>query len=254
MSYPNAGPTYTYSFDSLSRPIGLTDQNNYAAVSGVQYGGSCALANQLSSMSYFGATESRCYNTRMQLTNVTVAGQINTTYNYPSGTNNGKISSQYDAISGETVTYAYDSLNRLLSASGSGSNQSFGYDGFGNLVSKTGSNSPPLSISVSATTNQIQGVFGLSYDNNGNELYGGVAYDAENRLLSAPGVEYAHDSRNKRVWKATFDAKGNLTAQEAYFYGVDGQKLGTFQRTRYFCHELRSLRPICRRHHRDETF
>ncbi len=66
----------------------------------------------------------------------------------PTGTNNGKISSQYDAISGETVTYAYDSLNRLLSASGSGWNQSFGYDGFGNLVSKTGSNSPPLSISV----------------------------------------------------------------------------------------------------------
>ena len=98
VSYPNAGPTYTYSFDSMSRPIGLTDQNNYAAVSGVQYGGSCALANQLSSMSYFGVTESRCYNTQMQLTNVTVAGQFNMTYNYPSGTNNGKISSQTDAI------------------------------------------------------------------------------------------------------------------------------------------------------------
>ena len=47
--YPNlvatAGPTYTYSFDAMSRPIGLTDQNNYAAVSGVQYGGACAQAN-----------------------------------------------------------------------------------------------------------------------------------------------------------------------------------------------------------------
>jgi len=69
---------------------------------------------------------------------------------------------QYDYILGETVTYAYDSLNRLLSASGSGWNQSFGYDGFGNLVSKTGSNSPPLSISVNAATNQIQGVSGLT--------------------------------------------------------------------------------------------
>ena len=32
--YPNlvatAGPTYTYSYDSASRPIGLTGQNNYA--------------------------------------------------------------------------------------------------------------------------------------------------------------------------------------------------------------------------------
>ena len=30
------------------------------------------------------------------------------------GTNNGKISSMYNAVSGETVTYTYDSLNRLL--------------------------------------------------------------------------------------------------------------------------------------------
>jgi hypothetical protein len=226
VSYPNAGPTYTYSFDSLSRPTGLTDQNNYAAVSGAQY----APSNQMLSLNYFGVTESRTYNTLMQLTNITIPGQLNLTYNYQTGTNNGKISSQSDAISGETVTYAYDSLNRLLSASGSGWNQSFGYDGFGNLVSKTGSNSPPLSISVSATTNQIQGVFGLSYDNNGNELHGGVAYDAENRLLSAPGVQYAYDSRNKRVWKGTLSG-GVVTAQEVYFYGVDGQKLGTYSLT-----------------------
>jgi RHS repeat-associated protein len=226
VSYPNAGPTYTYSFDSMSRPTGLTDQNNYAAVSSVQY----APSNQMLSLNYFGVSESRTYNTLMQLTNITIPGQLNLTYNYPTGTNNGKISSQSDAISGETVTYAYDSLNRLLSASGSGWNQSFGYDGFGNLVSKTGSNSPPLSISVGATTNQIQGVSGLSYDNNGNELYGGVAYDAENRVLTAPGVQYAYDSRNKRVWKGTFSGS-TLTAQEAYFYGVDGQKLGSYSLT-----------------------
>jgi hypothetical protein len=45
---PTAGPTYTCSLDSMSRPMGLTDQNNYAAVSNVQYGGACAPANQLS--------------------------------------------------------------------------------------------------------------------------------------------------------------------------------------------------------------
>jgi hypothetical protein len=191
----------------MSRAIGLTDQNNYAAVSNVQYGGVCAPANQLSSMSYFGGTETRCYNSLMQLTSLN-----GFTYTYPSGTNNGKISSQ--TYSGETVTYTYDSLNRLLSASGSGWNQSFGYDAFGNLVSKTGSNSPPLSIAVNPATNQIQGVQNLSYDLNGNELYGGVTYDSENRIVTAPGVQYAYDSQNKRIWKGTFDGSGNLTAQE----------------------------------------
>jgi hypothetical protein len=32
--------------------------------------------------------------------------------NFPTGTNNGKISSAYNAVSGETITYQYDSLNR----------------------------------------------------------------------------------------------------------------------------------------------
>jgi RHS repeat-associated protein len=382
VSYPNAGPTYTYSFDSMSRPIGLTDQNNYAAVSNVQYGGgSCALANELSSMSFFGVTESRCYNTRMQLTNVTVAGQLNTTYTYPSGANNGKISSQTDAISGETVSYAYDSLNRLLSAQAqvpsanlaqgktatqsstlsgystdgpgsavdgntdgnffdgsvthtnydanawwqvdlgssqwvsainiwnrtdccsdrltdywvfvsdqpfspsdtpatlqnragtwnnhqttypnpstaitvgaegryvrvqlSGTNylslaevqvwggwsETFGYDAFGNLTSKTpAGGAPQLSVGVNPANNQI---IGQNYDANGNQYYYNglyLTFDAENRVLTAPGVQYAYDSRNKRVWKGTFSGS-NLTAQEAYFYGVDGQKLGTYSLT-----------------------
>jgi RHS repeat-associated protein len=233
VSYPNAGPTYTYSFDSMSRPIGLTDQNNYAAVSGVQYGGSsCALANEMVSMSFFGVTESRCYNTRMQLTNVTVGGHINMTYNYPSGTNNGQISSQTDNLSGETVTFAYDSLNRLISASGGGWSDSYGYDGFGNLATKTPTGgAPQFSQAADPTTNRLI-ITNVQYDNNGNpSSYNGIqlSYDAENRVVGAPlgSVQYAYDSQNKRVWKGTLSG-GNLTAQEAYFYGVDGQKLGTY--------------------------
>ena len=211
----------------MSRPTGLTDQNNYAAVSSVQY----APSNQMLSLNYFGVSESRTYNTLMQLTNISIPGQLNLTYNYPTGTNNGKISSQSDAISGETVTYAYDSLNRLLSASGSGWSETYGYDGFGNLTTKTPSGgAPQLSIAVSAATNQIMQVQNLTYDNNGNEIYGVMSYDAENRLLTAPGVEYAYDSQNKRVWKGTFSGS-TLTAQEAYFYGVDGKKLGTYSLT-----------------------
>ena len=52
----------------------------------------------------------------LQLTNITGLGQ-NITYTFPPvGQNAGKIASQTDNISGEMVTYAYDSLNRLTSA------------------------------------------------------------------------------------------------------------------------------------------
>ena len=209
----------------MDRPTGLKDQNSNTDVSNVQYNA----ANQLLSINRFGAGETRSYNDRNQMTNVTVtgAGSMNIAYTFPAGTNNGKISSQTDAISGETVTYQYDSLNRLLSASGSGWGDTYGYDGFGNLLSKTGTGTAPvLSQSVNAATNQI---VGATYDANGNQtsgIHGTAAYDAENRIVLANSVSYAYDSRNKRIWSATVSG-GNLI-QTVYFYGVDGQLLGTY--------------------------
>jgi RHS repeat-associated protein len=55
-----------------------------------------------------------------------------------------------------------------------------------------------------------------------------LAYDAENRLSTAPGVQYAYDSQNKRVWAGTLDSHGNLTTQTAYFFGADGPRMGTY--------------------------
>jgi RHS repeat-associated protein len=110
----------------------------------------------------------------------------------------------------------------------SGWNQTFGYDAFGSLVSKTGSNSPPLSIGTNPVNNQV---VGQSYDANGNQTsYNGTSliYDTENHLLSAVGLtEYLYDSQGKRIWKGMLSG-GSMTAQEVYFYGVDGQKLGTY--------------------------
>ena len=74
---------------------------------------------------------------------------------------------------------------------------------------------------------------GQNYDSNGNQTSGPVggitySYDAENRIASVNGaaVQYAYDSQNKRIWKSVLTA-GNL-AQEVYFYGADGQKIGTY--------------------------
>ena len=147
------GPTYTYSFDAMYRPTGLTDQSNNTDVSSVTYNA----ANQLLGLNYLGTAETRQYNNLNQMTNLTVGSTLNITYTFPAGANNGKISQQ--AVSGETVTYQYDSLNRLLSASSSQSwGETYGYDGFGNLLSKTPTGSAPtLSQSVNAATNQIVG-------------------------------------------------------------------------------------------------
>jgi hypothetical protein len=57
-------------------------------VNGVQYGP----ASELLQMSYFGSAETRQYNTRLQMTPLTVPGQLNISYNFATQ-NNGQISS-----------------------------------------------------------------------------------------------------------------------------------------------------------------
>ena len=124
-AYPGP-PTYTYPTDTMGRLNGMTEQdingtNTYAS------GGTYNAAGQLAQIdwNWIGTVESRQYNTMGQLTNIT-AGYMNLTYNYTAGQNNGKIASQTDGFSGETVTYAYDTLNRLISAQGG---VSFGQSG-----------------------------------------------------------------------------------------------------------------------------
>jgi RHS repeat-associated protein len=176
-------------------------------------------------------TETRTFNNLNQMTRLTITGSapLDISYNFTAGQNDGKITSQTDNLSGETVTYQYDSLNRLLSATSSQSwGETYGFDSFGNLLSKTGTGgAPTLSQSVNTATNQI---VGQRYDANRNQLagpLGGVSYDAENRVASAAGgVQYAYDSRNKRIWRSILSG-GNL-AQQVYVYGVDGQKIGTY--------------------------
>jgi hypothetical protein len=53
--------------------------------------------------------ETRTYNSRFQMTQLTVGSAINRQYNFPAaGLNNGKLASQTDVLSGEMVVYTYD--------------------------------------------------------------------------------------------------------------------------------------------------
>ncbi len=151
---PVAGASYTYSYDSMYRLGGMKTSGGTTIVNNVTYNA----ASQLLTMTFGTTTETRGYNTLNQLTSINgqnTSGTIkNLTYNYPAGTNNGKISSMYNAVSGETVTYTYDSLNRLLTANGSGWGQQYGFDAFGNLLSKTVTSGSGPSLSQSSEHRQ----------------------------------------------------------------------------------------------------
>jgi len=127
------------------------------------------------------------------------------TYNYSSNKNNGQVTSSVDAVSGETVTYQYDALKRLVTASSTGSwSETYSYDGFGNLTQMTPTGgAPSLSTTADPNTNRAN-ASGVLYDNNGNltaGLLGSFGYDVANRLTSVGGeYAYAYDNENRRLY------------------------------------------------------
>ncbi len=238
VTYPTdaygATPQFTYSFDTMMRPSGMTDQTNYPVVSNVTYGP----ANELLHMIYYGRDETCQYNSMLQLTNITTTlnsyPMQNVTYTFPAaGANAGKIMSQTDNMSGETINYLYDSLNRLTSAAASGWSQSYTYDGFGNLINRAGTGtaqSTTISTPADAATNRLSG---YTYDFNGNQISTGYTYDAENRLVQANAgtTHYAYDAQNKRIWQATFSNQSGawvFNNDSISLFGIDGKLIGTY--------------------------
>jgi len=240
------GETYQYSFDSLGRPSQLTRVSPSLIVA---KDATYNAAGQMTALKYWYGnvsgtpqyySETRSYNTRLQLTNITAGfpgnltqEQVNLTYTYPATQNNGQISSMTDAISGETINYLYDSLNRLTSAATTGPQWglSFSYDGFGNRLSQTltKGSGPVSSLAISLANNRIT-TSGYGYDSNGNLTTRPgetLTYDNDNRLTQASGgygtEKYSYTPPNQRVWRKL--ANGT---EEYYFYGVGGDRLGTY--------------------------
>ena len=190
-----SSPEYSYGFDSMGRLNTMTSGVN-TMVRGVTYNPS----NQILSITGE-LTETRSYNVNSQLTNLT-SGPYHYAYNYSATQNNGRITSMQDVASGETIAYQYDSLNRLISASGTGDpqgswSQTFSVRWFWQLLSKIGNNAPNVTSaqgvwcpscaiewhwSVNPANNQITSN-GATYDANGNMTAYGPAGISE-QLLS----------------------------------------------------------------------
>jgi YD repeat-containing protein len=155
--------SYAYTYDNAWRPATMTGES-LTLVNGVTYNAAGAMtAFTRNDGSGTNVTNSYTFNHLFQLTNQTVtkggATLQNLTYTFHATQNNGQILSQIDAVSGETVEYAYDSLNRLLTAATTGPQWglSFTYDGFGNRTNQavTKGSGPTHSVAIDPATNRI---------------------------------------------------------------------------------------------------
>jgi len=117
---------------------------------------------------------------------------------------NGSIAVATDQVNG-TWTYTYDDLSRLAASTKTGQSPiSFSYDRYGNRWTQSGG----AQFSFTANNNRIDG---YCYDPAGNLLKEGLCpvdyatvpykYDAENRMILAPGATYQYDALGRRVRK-----------------------------------------------------
>ena len=123
-----------------------------------------------------GILESRWYNARLQLTRMTttpdsLGNRVDLEYRYASGQNNGRITQRKNWVSGEEVSYQYDSLQRLSSAVTTGPEWglSFSYDGFGNKTAQTVTKG--TGPAMTAAYDGFNRMIGVTHDSNGN-MYG----------------------------------------------------------------------------------
>ncbi|MCW5983384.1 MAG: hypothetical protein KIT09_35155 [Bryobacteraceae bacterium] len=150
------------------------------------------------------------------------------------------IAQKTDVVSGETVTYAYDTLKRLTSAATTGPEWglSFSFDGFGNRTAQTVTkgSAPSSSLTYNMATNRLTGA-SYVYDAAGNLTQapgpGGcvmnMSWDGFNRMTgvqagSCGTEEYRYGADGRRVTKKTGTA-----GEVVYLYGVGGERLGTYQ-------------------------
>jgi RHS repeat-associated protein len=225
---PIPGSSFIYGYDTSGR-LNTMSNGGYGGaslISGVTYniaGEQTAIAGAL-------FNETRSYNTMFQLSQITVPGALNIQYSYSATQNNGKITSQTDVISGETVVYTYDALNRLATAQTSAGSptwgQSYTYDGWGNLTDQNvilGS-APTMHVAYNPATNRQTGDVA---DANGN-IGSSYTYDMSNRLIQASGTSmvYAYAPDNKRVWRGDGSSTNEYT-----FWTPGGQKLATYTPT-----------------------
>jgi RHS repeat-associated protein len=121
----------------------------------------------------------------------------------------GRITATSSSVSGESWSYGYDDMDRLLSADNVNNNaldQNFTYDSVGNLTSNsligTYTYPAPGSARTHAVTATPLGSYG--YDANGSMTSAAgdtLTYDGENRLVSVNSVQFVYGPDGARLKK-----------------------------------------------------
>jgi RHS repeat-associated protein len=253
LTYPS-GDALSYAYDEAGQPLSVTDTTH-----SISYGSSATYAPHGNLSTFVNGSNIKStfyYNSRLQPCRVavnssgTVPGSctdsntgnvLDFTYNFNLGTgDNGNV---YRIVNNRStdrsITFTYDSLNRISAAWTDGNHwgESYQIDAWGNLNGISAYASKPQVDNLSQLAGNQNQFAGMSYDAAGNLLYDGLSnytYNAAGEITTAAGVNYTYDGDGKRVEKSSgklywygatgqvldeTDASGNVTDEYVYFGG-----------------------------------
>ncbi len=262
VKYPS-GRIVNYTESSAGRLLTAADSST-SYVSAVHYAAQGAITSMGMGASGTAVSMTEIYNNRFQacwiygttgsaLGNTSLCGGTDSSpgtlmdlqynFNWGAGDNGNVVGITNERDSGRSTAYAYDSLNRIVSANTTSTSNSskcwgegYAIDAMGNMTALNTLNSNYTVCTNKETawtataSNQNQMVMsGTSYDSAGNmmaTLVGGITnsygYNAENQMTSMTGLStttnYVYDGDGKRVEKT-----GGTT--KLYWYGADGSVL-----------------------------
>lgn len=119
----------------------------------------------------------------------------------------------------------YDGVDRLKSADGKWGTGRYNYDGLGNVLSRSLNNSTiTYNYNSLNRLNNLTGAYayGYQYDTRGNVTNNGrysLAYNLGQQMTSAKGISYVYDGHNRRVKQTKTDGSHYTV------YGQGGQLL-----------------------------
>jgi RHS repeat-associated protein len=239
LTYPG-GRVVNFTFNAAGQPLTAIDGSGAPYVSNAIYGPSGPPVERFMPNIDFRID----LNNRLQIAGLNASGAayyLSKSYSYNSGQNNGNVTSIANNLdSNRSQSFAYDSLNRLISAQNSGMDcnkatvdgktlywgSSYGYDAWGNLLAMTPTKCGAESLDRTADgQNRLHVKLGADhqYDAGGNmtldpdPTYGFTAtYDAENRIQTVTknkvAASYTYNAADNRVRK---DVASSSTE---YFY------------------------------------
>jgi RHS repeat-associated protein len=226
MVYPGNNLTVTYGYDTAARLTSATDSTGVIYAQTPTYLASGAI-QEFTSPNFANNKYHVSYNSRLQPIEIWAGSAqgasalFDKQYSYgTAGANNGNIFTITNVKdSTRTQSFAYDSLNRLITAGDNGHwANSYTYDAWGNLTNKTPGAPAGENLNKAADANNH--LSGLTYDAAGNVINDGLGgvfvFDGENRIKTAGSVTYTYDADGRRIQKSS---------GTNYWYGPSGAVL-----------------------------